>query len=242
MTLLPKIDAPTFTVDLLSTGGTMLCRPYLAKEEKILLQAKESEDEKVIYDAIKQTLVNCCLDESVNINKLPMFDVENLFIELRKNSTGSVVEFQTKCPECGHEFKTSFDFDGVGFSKKPSDGNVHLVGNVGINFSYPTLNAMESASQKKSKAEKMFELIYRCVEYVYDGEQVTYSKDISKKELEEFIDSLTQDLFHKVCQFFEEMPMVRGTLECDCPQCGHKESKEVEGLANFFTLDSATTT
>ena len=237
---LPKIATPTYEMTLPSTGEKVSYRPFLVKEEKLLLMAMESGKQKEVIRTVKSLIQNCT-DGKLKVDTLPMFDVEYLFLQLRIKSVEDTVELNLKCAKCGEPVTMKMDLKKVKvvFPDKKVDFNISLTSDIGMKMKYPTLDMMaEMKPGDETKPEFIFETIGKCVESVYDGEQV-YS-DFSKKELDDFIDSLPQEQFKKVTEFFENMPKLKHDIEWTCPKDGHKNKIELSGLNDFFGSPSLT--
>lgn len=245
---LPKIDVPLFTLDLPLSKQTVRFRPFLVKEEKIFLIAMESDDEKVILDAIKQIINNCCVD-SIEIDSLPIVDVEFLFLNLRARSVGETVELQYKCNNniknengeevvCGNKMKFNVNLLDV----KPEllekhTNNIKISDNLGIVMKYPDMSILsgeEFTAAEDVTIDKVMEVILKSIDYIYDEETIYYKKDVSDKEMIDFIESLTQSQFKYIQDFFETSPKLQKTINFKCNKCGYQEEIVVEGLQSFF--------
>ena len=238
---LPKIATPSYELTLPSTGEKVEYRPFLVKEEKLLLMAMESGNQKEITNTVKK-LIASCTKGTLNIDALPMFDIEYLFMQLRIKSVDDTVEIHPKCTKCGESVKMKMDLKKVDVVKPKGkiDFNIPLTSDIGLTMRFPTLDMMSDMKPgDEAKSDFIFTTIGKCIESVYDGEQV-YS-DFSKKELDDFVDSLPQDQFKKVTDFFETMPKLKHDIKFDCPSCHHKNSIELSGLQDFFELPSPTT-
>jgi len=237
---LPKIATPKYEMTLPSTGEKVSYRPFLVKEEKLLLMAMESGKQKEVIRTVKNLIQNCT-DGTLKVDTLPMFDVEYLFLQLRIKSVEDTVELNLKCEKCGEPIKMKLDLKKVNvvFPKKKVDFTVSLTSDIGVKMKYPTLDMMaEMKPGDETKPEFIFDTISKCIESVYDGEQVY--NDFTKKELDEFIDSLPQEHFKKVTEFFESMPKLKHDIEWTCPKDGHKNKIELSGLNDFFGSPSLT--
>lgn len=239
---LPKLDVPLFEVTLPLTKQTVTFRPFLVKEEKILLMAMESDDEKSTILAIKQILNNCCQD--LDVENLPVADLEFLFLHLRARSVGEIVELQYKCNNkvtdengeektCGHVVQYSVNILEVQpeFSTEHTN-KIEINDKLGIVMRYPTFKMMENT--KGDETQRIMDVITESIDYIYDEENVYYRKDVPKKELIEFIESMTKEQFQKVQQFFETLPKIKKEIDFKCSKCGYNEHIVVEGIQNFF--------
>lgn len=242
--MLPKIDVPLFNLTLPLSKKTIKFRPFLVKEEKILLMAMESGEEESILAAIKQIINNCCVDE-LNVDILPVTDLEFLFLNLRARSIGETIELQYKCnnkvvsdsgeeKDCGGVVKFDLNLLTVKPESDPDHTNkIQLTEKMGIVMKYPNMKIVES-SDGENATERIMKVLMNCVDYIYDAETVYYRKDIEDKELVEFLENLNRDQFAKIQNFFDTMPKVKTHLDFKCIKCGYEEKVLVEGIQNFF--------
>ena len=239
---LPKLDVPIYTMQLASTGEEIKYRPFLVKEEKILLMALEGEDEKEMTTAIKQIINNCVVSEGIDVENLPLFDIEYILINLRARSMGDVIKTRYVNNSCEREDCEPIEME-VNVAQlevdksKDHKNKIELTKDVGIIMKYPNMEMMSKAQLiggQDADSTTVFEVIYECIDQVYDSEDVYSKKDYSKDELQEFIDSFTSDQFREVQSFFETMPKLYKDIEFNCKKCGYKEDIRLEGLAGFF--------
>lgn len=240
---LPKLDIPLFEVTLPLSKQAIKFRPFLVKEEKILLMAMESDDEKATILAIKQILNNCCQDD-VDIENMPVTDLEFLFLNLRARSVGEVVELQYKCNNkvkdeqgnektCGHVVQFSTNILEIQPEIPAEHTNkIEISDKMGMVMRYPTFKMMENT--KGDETERIMDIVISSIDFIYDEESVYYSKDVSKKELIEFVESMTKEQFEKVQKFFETLPKIKKEIDFKCSKCGYSEHIVVEGIQNFF--------
>ena len=241
---LPKLDVPIFTIDLPLTKTKLRYRPFLVKEEKLLLIAMESDDEKTIMDTIKQIINNCCLDD-VDTETLPITDLEYFFLHLRARSIGEIVDLQYKCNnkvkddageevECGNNVKLKVNVLEIEptFNDKHTN-KIELTDKLGIVMKYPNFATIDKV-KSNNDVEQILGIIMNCVDYIYDEDSIYYRKDISDEELTEFIENLTQKQFAKVQEFFETVPAIKKELDFKCSKCGYQEKILIEGIQNFF--------
>jgi len=218
--MLPKIDVPIYELTLPLTNKTIRFRPFLVKEEKILLMAMESEEADSVLLAVKQILTNCCLDD-LDIEDLPITDIEFLFLNLRARSVNEVVELPYRCnnkvtkdgeeKECGNIVKLEMNLLEIHpeVHEKKID-KIELSDKMGILIKYPSFKMVEEAQkQDGSEVDKLMNILVACIDGVYTEETIFYSKDVPKKELMEFIENLTRDQFGKIQEFFETMPKIK---------------------------------
>ncbi len=243
--MLPKIDVPIYELILPLTKKSIRFRPFLVKEEKILLMAMESEDADAVLLAIKQILTNCCLDE-LDVDDLPITDIEYLFLNLRARSVNEVVELPYRCnnkvtveneeKECGNVVKLQMNLLEIHpeVHDKKID-KIELTENMGILIKYPSFKMVEEAQkQEGSEVDKLMYVLIACISGVYTEETIFYSKDVPKTELIDFVENLTREQFTKIQEFFETMPKIQKDVDFNCSKCGYKEKITIEGLQNFF--------
>jgi hypothetical protein len=242
--MLPKIDVPMFDLVLPLTKKKVRFRPFLVKEEKILLMAMESEDDNATLTAIKQIINNCCLTEDLDIDNLPVADLEFFFLNLRARSVNEIVDLQYKCnnkvkndkdeeKECGNIVRLEVNVLEIEPEiPKAHTNKIQLSNEMGLVMKYPTFKIIELS--EGSDIEKLMHILLNCVDYVYDKDNIYYGKDIPKKELQEFIENLTREQFAKIQEFFDTMPKISKKVHFGCSKCGYKEDIVIEGIQNFF--------
>jgi len=242
--MLPKLDVPIYTVNLISTGKPVRFRPFLVKEQKLFLMAAESTDGNEMVGVIRQVLRNCVLDE-MDIDSLPTFDLEYLFMNLRARSVEEIVDLRYKCnntlkDENGEDKKCSgvvefkLNLLEVEPTKNPNHKNkIQLTENLGIAFKYPTFEMIQKY-EKMNENEVMLKILVDCIDYVYDKECVYYAKDSTREEMEEFIDNLQQKDLEKFKDFFDTMPEIKKDVHFKCPKCSYEEDIAIKGMQNFF--------
>ena len=233
---LPKLNSPTYELKIPSTGDTVSYRPYLVKEEKILMMAMESNDTEQMMRAVKDVIRSCTTD-SVDVNTLAMFDIEYIFTQLRAKSVGETSTISVKCKSCGSSNDVDVNMQEV-YVNVP-ESTVHtipLTDTVGVSLKYPSVNAMvkAQASETKSEVDRVFDLIVACVDSIYSDDEVFDAKEQSEKELKEFIESLNTQQFNQVRDFIESIPSAAIKVEFMCMSCSEHNSFEVKGLGNFF--------
>ena len=231
---LPKLDTVHYELTLPSTGETLKYRPFLVKEQKELMIAQESEDEKLIESAFAQIINNCVL-EDVNPYKMPMFDVEYVFMRIRGKSVGEKVTLNLLCPD---DEKTrvdvEIDLEKVDIQMKEDHTNViELTDNISIIMKYPCLEDM-SGFGDQGEVKSIFSMIKRCIHEVHDGETVHNKVDMSEKDLDDFIDSMSTAHFESLTNFFETMPKLQHVVTVKNPKTKKKNEIIIEGLQSFF--------
>ena len=229
---LPSISTPEFKTTIPSTGQKITYRPFLVKEEKILLMAMEGNDQKEIEHAIKKILTNCILDD-VDVDSLAMFDMEFLFLQLRGKSVGEVIELAVTHleGECKHRTDIKVNIDDIKLSNIEQEKKIMLTDDVGVMMKYPTMK--EAMSVEGENAEAVFEILAKSIDYVFDMENVY--NEFSEEELVEWINGLNQTQFQKILTFFESMPKLSYEVSWKCKECGEDDSITLEGIQSFFT-------
>ena len=243
--MLPKIDVPIYEAILPSNNQVVKFRPFLVKEQKLLLMGSQATDAKDVIESIKQILRNCILSE-LDIESLPVFDLEFLFLNLRARSVNEVVEIKYRCNnqlpgDTPEEPKTCNGFVTYKINVldiHPEFGENHnskikITDNVGLKLRYPTFEMMRDI-EGKTEDEVIFNLLVNCIEYIYDENSMYYTKDVERQEIEDFIDNLQQKHLEEIKKFFESMPKVKKELDFKCPKCGMEDHIVIEGVQNFF--------
>ena len=236
---LPKIATPTYELELPSTGDTVTYRPFLVKEEKVLVIALESEDNKQITNAIKAVLKSCVLTKGIKVEKLPTFDIEYLFLNIRGKSVGEELDVNVICPDDEKTtVQVSIDLDDIQVVKNDEhDNKIKLDNNLMMELKYPSLDQFIKNNfefDEKNAMAQSFELIATCIDKIYTEDEVWASADCTKKELNEFLESMNSSQFKGIETFFETMPKLSHTIEVTNPQTKVKSEVVLEGLASFF--------
>ena len=232
---LPKLDTPVYELEQPSTGETIKYRPFLVKEQKTLMMASESDDDKQVKEALAGLITNCTFSK-IDPYKLPLFDVEFLFLRIRGKSVGENITLSLLCPD---DKETRVDkiinLEEIGVNMKVGHTNeIDITDKIKMVMRYPTLNDMTNMSSDSNNIEDVFSMIKRCVHEIHDDEKVYNRVDVSDSELDEFIDSLTGEQFEKVGGFFETMPKVQHSVEVTNPKTKKKGEVVIEGIQSFF--------
>lgn len=242
--MLPKLDVPIYTIKLISSGKEVRIRPFLVKEQKLFLMAAESEDAKDVISTIRRVLKNCVLDD-IDIDSLPTFDLEYLFMNLRARSVEEVVDLKYKCNNIVKNDKgedttcnDSVDFKLNLLEVEPTIHANHtnkfmLNEKIGICLKYPTFEMIQKY-ENMSENEILVNVLIDCIDYLYDDEQVYHAKDSDHAELVDFVDSMSQKDLEKIKVFFDTMPELKKDVHFKCGKCGYEEDIEIKGLQNFF--------
>ena len=238
---LPKIDTPTYNLTLPLSKKNITFRPFLVKEQKNLLMAMESDEKESIEHNVRQVLMNCTLTKGIDIEKLPVIDIEFYFLNLRAKSVGEVVENKYKCNNqvndkiCGNIMESSLNILDLQVTNIKEDADlIQLTDKISIKLKYPEFSVIKRISKLTNSTEIAFEMIADSVDYIYDGEQMYYASETPRKELVEFIESLNQQQFSKMEDFFSNLPKLEKKIEIKCSRCGHEHKLDVEGLESFF--------
>jgi len=237
---LPKINTPTYELELPSTGKKIKYRPFLVREEKILIMALESEDTKQISDAIKTVLSDCLMSRGVKVNDLSTFDIEYLFLNVRAKSVGETVEVNITCPDDGEtQVATEIFIDEIKVQKDPEHSNIiKLDEDLSIQMRYPSLNQFVESNfevnDNVSEVDKSLSIIISCISTVFSEEESWSASDCTKKELKDFVDQMNTKQFKEVEKFFETMPKLSHTIKVTNPNTKVESEVVLEGLASFF--------
>lgn len=227
---LPVVKTPKYELTLPGSGKKITYRPFLVKEEKILMMASESGDPKSMEMAVGQ-IVDACVDGGLDIKDLPTFDVEYLFVNLRGKSIGETVDLRVVCEKCDHEITKRVDVTEVKVvEEKGVDLKVPIADGIGIMMKYPSYGEISQTDAEKDPLS----VISACIDYIYDSDQVYKASECSKEELDQFIESLNHAHLMKLQDFFTKMPRLEKDISWKCEKCGHKNKHKVTGMASFF--------
>jgi hypothetical protein len=233
---LPKISSPTFEATLPSTGDKIFYRPFLVREEKILLLAKETGEINEVYNAIKQVINNCIMHDSFNIDKCATFDLEYLFIKIRAVSVGNIVKFKVTDSDDGIEYDLQLDLNEVEVQKKEDYSNkLELDGNIGLIMKYPSPSVSEKIKGMTDVTEITYELIKSCIDAVWDENDVYPWDQETKEEQDMFLEMLPVEHYKKVSSFFQNMPKIEHVVEYENSN-GKKKKAVFRNLNDFFML------
>ncbi len=238
---LPKIDVPTYDVILPSNGKTIRIRPFLVKEEKLLLMAVESKDNENIIKTTKQIINNCIVFGDVDVDKLPFFDIDYLFIALRAKSIGESIEMSYTCNNtvdgnrCGGVFQADIDISNCVIEKNADIGlDVKLSNTLTIKMKYPTYSIMKMIMGNETILQKKIRVIGSCVDKIVNGDKVYTTKDFSKEELRRFIEDLTQEQYKKLEEFVDNLPTFYIASKSICPKCQYEHNIKYTDFTRFF--------
>ena len=236
---LPKIATPTYSMVLPSLEKEINYRPFLVKEEKLLVLALESEDTKQITQAIKAVLKSCVQTKGIKVESLPTFDIEYLFLNIRGKSVGESIDVNIICPD---DEKTSvkvvIDLDDIKVNKTEGHSNqIKLDENLMMELKYPSLDEFIKNNfdfNDQNAMEQSFKLIASCIDKIYNEEEVWVAADCTKKEITEFLESMNSSQFKKIEEFFTSMPKLSHTIKVTNPNTKVESEVVLEGLASFF--------
>jgi|TARA_R110002020_G_scaffold25353_2_gene82667 hypothetical protein len=236
---LPKIATPVYELDLPSTGQTIQYRPFLVKEEKVLVIALESEDTKQITTAIKTVIKNCIKTKGIKVEDLPTFDIEYLFLNIRGKSVGEELEVNITCPDDGEtQVPVKINLDEIEVQKNEEHSNrIKLDDTIMMDMKYPSLDQFIKNNfdfDDKNAMDQSFELIASCIDKIFTEEDVWASEDCSKKEIIEFLEQMNSAQFKGIEKFFETMPKLSHTIKVKNPKTKKDNEIVLEGLASFF--------
>ena len=235
---LPKIEVPTYELTLPSTDLKVKYRPFLVKEEKILFIALESNNNANIVNAIKD-IVSSCTFNSILVGNLPTFDLEYIFLNIRAKSVGEVAKFKVLCPDDKKTYvDAEIDLTKVEVQVDDKHTNKIIIDkdkNLGMVLRYPTINDVELGENVSTlKVESVFKILINCIDHIFEGDKIYPTKDISKQELQEFLESLPQDNFNDIRDFFDTMPKLKHKIEVLNPKTNVKSDVFFVGLSDFF--------
>ena len=236
---LPKIATPTYELELPSNGKTIQYRPFLVKEEKLLVIALESEDTKQITTAIKAVIKACIKSKGVKVEALPTFDIEYLFLNIRGKSVGEELDVNIICPDDEKtQVKVQINLDDIKCHHTEGHTNkIELEGGLMMEMKYPSLDQFIKSNfdmNEKNQMDQSFDLIASCIDKVYSEEEVWATEDCTKKELKEFLESMNSAQFKGIEKFFESMPKLSHTIKVTNPETEIDSDVTLEGLAAFF--------
>jgi hypothetical protein len=236
---LPKIATPTYELTIPSTNKKIKYRPFLVKEEKILLLAMESNDAKEIAESVKNVINNCIITRGVKVDNLSTFDIEYLFLNIRGKSVGEEVEVMVTCPDDEvTQVPMSISLDEIKVVQDPKHNrDIKLDDALTLRMKYPSLNEFVKSnfeSEEEMTVDDTFSMITGCIEQIYNEEESWSASDSTEKELKQFLEQLTSNQFKEIEAFFETMPKLSHTLKIKNPNTGVESEVALEGLTSFF--------
>ena len=236
---LPKISTPTYELELPSTGQTIKYRPFLVREEKLLVLALESEDSKQITTAIKTVIKNCIETKNIKVESLPTFDIEYLFLNIRGKSVGEEIEVNIICPDDEEtSVPVKINVDEIEVQKNEEHTNkIKLDDSIMMEMKYPSLDQFIKNNfdlSDNNAMDQSFDLIASCIDKIYNEDEVWVAADVTKKELTEFLDQMNSAQFKQIEKFFETMPKLSHTIKVTNPNTQVESEVVLEGLSSFF--------
>ena len=236
---LPRISTPTYELELPSTEETIQYRPFLVKEEKLLVIALESEDTKQITNAIKTVIKNCIITKNIKVETLPTFDIEFLFLNIRGKSVGEELEVNIICPDDNEtQVPVKIVLDDIKVQKNEThEKKIKIDDSVMMEMKYPSLDQFIKNNfdfEGGNAMDQSFDLIASCIDKIYTADEVWVTSDVTKKEVTEFLDSMNSSQFKDIEKFFETMPKLSHTIKVKNPKTEVESEVVLEGLASFF--------
>jgi hypothetical protein len=236
---LPKISTPTYELELPSTDQTIKFRPFLVREEKLLVLALETEDTKQITNAIKTVIKNCIETKGIKVEALPTFDIEYLFLNIRGKSVGEDIEVNIICPDDNETtVPVKINIDEIKVQKSDNHTNkIKIDDEIMMEMKYPSLDQFIKSNfdfNDNSAMEQSFELISSCIDKIYTEEEVWTAADVSKKELSDFLEQMNSSQFKEIEKFFETMPKLAHAIKVTNPNTKVESEVVLEGLSSFF--------
>jgi hypothetical protein len=238
---LPKLEVPTYELELPLSKKYIKFRPYLVKEQKSLMMAMESSDAKTIQHNVREILNVCTLNKDVDIDELPIIDIEYYFLQLRAKSVGEVADSKYRCNNevedkvCGNIMEAKIDLTQImPVQEEYVDPEIQLNDQIMIRMKYPPFKLISDSIEMDDITEVTFHMIANSIEYIYDGDQFHYARDQTTEDLVDFIEQLSQEQFEKLEKFFNSVPKLKKDLDITCSKCGFEHHLHVEGLESFF--------
>ena len=235
---LPKIATPTYELELPSTGATVKYRPFLVKEEKVLVIALESEDNKQITNAIKAVLKSCILSKGLKVENLPTFDIEYLFLNIRGKSVGEDLEVNIICPDDEEtQVPVTINLDEIEVQRDDKHTNkIKVDDSIMMEMKYPSLDQFikNNFDFNDNMMDQSFDLIATCIDKIYTEDEVWAAADCTKKEMKDFLEQMNSSQFKEIEKFFETMPKLSHTIKVTNPKTKVESDVVLEGLASFF--------
>jgi hypothetical protein len=232
---LPIITSPKYTLEIPSTGAAIEYRPFLVKEEKVLLIAQESQDQAQIMNAIKD-VVRACTYDKINPDTLASYDLEYVFIKLRAKSVGEISTIGIKCTECEDVNNIDVDLDKVTVTSVLPPSKIQLTDNIGVSMKPMNMKDLSRIASKKNAtaADQMIDSVIACIEHIYDESTIYLKENSTRAELESFIGSLNRSQMQKIENFIMNLPKVEHTVEFKCSKCKCDNKYTLSGVQSFF--------
>lgn len=241
---LPRVDVPTYQLTLPSEDKQIKYRPFLVKEEKILYIAQETGENREMINALKDVVKACTFNE-LNVERLPIFDIEYIFLQIRAKSVSEITKFKTICPDDGKTYvETEVDLTKVEVQVDDKHTNRIIIDEkrkLGVVLKYPTLKNYDVGTGVKNyEIEEVFAILIDCIDHIFEADKIYPAKDTTRTELKEFVENLPQEAFANIRVFFDTMPKLRHEVEITNPNTGKTSKVMLQGIADFFGLASPT--
>ena len=234
---LPKLNtAPNYAMVIPSSGKKVRFRPFLVKEQKAMMIAAESNDNKVMFRSILDVLL-ACIEDKVYKNQLTSFDVEYMFLQMRSKSVGESSQVRVKCSECNEFNDLSINLEQIKVDVEKTTEKVQLTDDIIVELNYPSFNDMidSGIGDGELTSQQMFSILHSCIKSVETPDERIDMKDVDPKEVEEFIESMSPDQFEKINKFVSEIPRLSHPVEFTCNKCGHENNINLEGMQAFLS-------
>ena len=235
--MLPRIATPKYDMIVPSTGESITYRPYVVKEEKILLIAFESQDDTQIEKSVLD-IIKTCIESKIDLNKLTTFDIEFMFVTLRSKSVGEGIKLNMKCEaeDCEefNEVKINLDDLNVANLDEKIDKHIKLTDDISLDMRWLKANDKLTEAQRKTQTDMIIHSAAKAIETIYSGEEIHTTKDVTNKEVVEFVESLSTDQFQSMTEILSKAPYLNYTMKWNCKKCDHSHERELNGLADFF--------
>ena len=233
---LPKLNAtPTHELTIPSSGQKVSYRPYLVKEEKILLLAFESKDEKQAMQAMVDTIV-ACVNEKLNPKTFTSFDVEYMFTQIRSKSVGETTKINVACSECETMNEQTINLAELKVEVPETNNVIELTDNISVELKYPSFEAfIKNYGKDQTETEFSYMVINNCIDAVINGETRISADEVSLKDIKEFVESMNSKQFQSVADYIQSMPTLEKTVEFECTNCSHKNNTTLRGISDFFS-------
>ncbi len=232
---LPKLKTPTHMLELPSTGEKIKFRPFLVKEQKLLMMAQESGNEDELASVMSELIAECTFN-AIDAETAPMFDVEYIFLQVRGKSVGETIELNVLCDDDGKtRVPVSLNIEDIFITVDDKHTNeINITNDVKLTFRYPILADMKNLIGTKSNTALMYKLLSKCIQKIEYGDETYEKADMTEKDIDDFIDSLTSEQFQKLIEFFETMPKLRHVIKITNPKTKKKNEVVLEGLQSFL--------
>ena len=225
---------PKYQITLPLSGTKVEYRPFIVKEEKILLMAAETKNEAAMLNAMRN-VIETCTDGKVDIMKMPTTDIEYLFLQLRSNSIGETSKPMLKCEKCETPNEVSINLKEITPTTNPDHNKkVHLIDDIHVIMRHPNMEDVERLAEYTDEVEKAMMMVVKCIDKVISGDTVYNAYEMDPQEVRDFVDNLTQTQFSKLLKFIETMPSIQKSIQFTCRKCSHQNDIVLKGMANFF--------